>query len=184
MQEMVEIIKSNWVSSCIIKIGQLNLTDVFWIMCMTGVLILEWPNLTDEEWHLGRRVICFTAKSFFFLPALWFRATRWWIPESKLWICIGWKEREVSRSQITMGMTRKFWAKSRLQARKKSNRKEKDFTSSKWARRWQQRVINVTSYKTSSRSEKGEGGIAQCRGRCVCVCVCCVPWKTALRMWA
>lgn len=54
MLEIGEIIKSNWVSFCIINMGQLNLIGVFWLTCMTGVLILELPNVT-EEWHLERR---------------------------------------------------------------------------------------------------------------------------------
>lgn len=120
MLEIGEVIKSNWVSSCIINTGRLNLTGVFWLMCMTGVLILEWCNGADEEWHLGGREELFALQqSFFFLPALWFKATRWWIPESKLWFCTGWKEKKVSRSQRNSGNDQQVLRYVRLQAMKK-----------------------------------------------------------------
>lgn len=48
----------------------IKFTGVFWLVCMTGVLILEWPNLTDEEWHLGRREELFALQQRFFFPYL------------------------------------------------------------------------------------------------------------------
>lgn len=54
MQEICEINKRNWMASCVIKIDLIDLTGLFWITCMTGVLILEWPNLVGEGWHWGR----------------------------------------------------------------------------------------------------------------------------------
>lgn len=41
-------------TSCIIKTDLIGLTGLFWITCMSRVLIVELPNLVEEGQNWGR----------------------------------------------------------------------------------------------------------------------------------
>lgn len=159
MLEIGEIIKSNWVSSCIINTGRLNLTGVFWLTCMTGVLILEWRNRWKMAFGKERGVICFTAKVFFSICSV---IQGYQVMNSRI------KKREMNRSQGTVGMTDKFWDKSGYRQQRKAKKRRNNLPPTS-EQEDEDRVIHVISCKTSWRSEKGKGGIAQCKGLCVYV---------------
>lgn len=126
------------------------------------------PNRWRMAFEKERGVICFTAKVFF--PYL--------LSDSRL----PGDEFQNQNSEFAQGERRGKWLEVRDQwewpsseisqatgNEERQQEGEREFTSSKWTRRWRQRLIHVISLKNSWKSEKRKGGIAQCRGLCVYV---------------